>query len=802
MTLSAQKHKKRMTRKMLQGFLLLSAAALLLIVLPVGALAEESASASESILAEESGPSAAGSIRITEVMVKNHAVVRDADGDFPDWIELFNASGEDLNLSGWSLSDREGKDGLVFPAFLLPADAYFVVYASGKDRPEELHAPFSLSAGEELFLRSPDGELVDHLVCADLAANRSYALQADGSYTECLYPTPWYENTTESYDAIQAEQLRPGPIQINEVMVCDPNARFSPYDGSDWVELKNVSSQAVELSGWFLSDDDDNYRKAFLPMVTLQPGELTVLRCDELGLSLSAGNESLFLWQDGSGLIDWLSLRDIPYGGSYGRMSGLNGTWFFEKASPDEENQGGRRRVSAMPVATTPDGIFDGSEEVVLDLQAAGDVYYTFDATVPTESSLFWVGPTVVPASCVIRAVAFEKNALPSRPLTLNYYIGESFALPVLSLVSDSKTAFTNMYNTGWKGLEWGGCISWYDGEDGFSAPCGISMHGDTSLVLPKKNMSIRFRGCYGLEELHYDLFGGGVTEFTNLVIRAGQDQSACIIRNELCENLALAASDNIIGSRSQYCVLFIDGRYSGIYALSEKMNEQHYAHLAGVSRNSVTVQDSEAPRDSELYLEVFDFCAKNDMRDPENYAHIESLMDLDSLIDWVFLEGYFANQDITFGNLRFCRSWENDGRWRFMFYDLDATLADPYRCQAILLHRNNKQCVQVSGLFADLWKNEDFQDRFLSRAAELLCGPLSDQATLDEINRLSAQIEPEVARNQEFLNRQYSSWEAAIEGLRNLITENSWATRNVDSICRELHLKGDIRERYFSEVR
>ncbi|MGX8720170.1 MAG: CotH kinase family protein, partial [Eubacteriales bacterium] len=122
-------------------------------------------------------------------------------------------------------------------------------------------------------------------------------------------------------------------------------------------------------------------------------------------------------------------------------------------------------------------------------------------------------------------------------------------------------------------------------------------------------------RGCYGLEELNYDLFGGGVTSFTNFVIRAGQDQNASIIRNELCENLALAASDNIIGSRNRYCILFLDGKYSGIYALSEKLNEQHYANLAGVSKNSVVTMESEAPRDSDLFLDVFNFCAKNDMK-------------------------------------------------------------------------------------------------------------------------------------------------------------------------------------------
>ena len=89
-------------------------------------------------------PLAEGTIRITEVMIKNHATLRDEDGDFPDWIELHNESGSDIVLEGWSLSDRDRKAGLIFPAFLFPADSYCVVFASGKNLPASLHAPFSL----------------------------------------------------------------------------------------------------------------------------------------------------------------------------------------------------------------------------------------------------------------------------------------------------------------------------------------------------------------------------------------------------------------------------------------------------------------------------------------------------------------------------------------------------------------------------------------------------------------------------------------------------------------------------------
>ena len=738
------------------------------------------------------------SIRITELMIHNHTTLRDSDGRFSDWVELHNESGKDIILEGWSISDRASRPGLVFPAFLFPADSYCVIYATGTEDSSTLQAPFALSAGEAVFLKSPDGDTICSAICEDLQADRSQCITEDGSWWECLYPTPGAENTTAAYDRLQ-ETLAPGsPIILNEAMVSDPNGTLTGYSGSDWVELKNISSKTISLAGYYLSDDDDLLLKCPLPDTELQPGEISVFRCDELGLALSAENESLFLSRDEIVPDDWLFLRDIPYGGSYGRMAGRNGSFFFAKASPGEENTDGERRVSATPIPLSRDGLFDTAEQAVLNLQAEGEIHYTFDATLPTRDSVLWTGPAKVPATAVIRAVSFETGALPSRPLTLTYLIGENHALPVASLVTDNAAAFRRMWDGQIKDTELTGNLSFYDENGGFSTGCGISLHGDTSLILPKKGMDIRFRTVYGVNPLQYDLFGGGLTEFSNLLLRAGQDQDHAIIRNELCENLALQASPYIVASRSRYCVLYINGRYIGIYAISEKMNRQHYANLAGVSKDSVTTITGNALRDSALYQDVISYCESHDMSDPENFSHICTVLDLDSLIDWVFLEGFFANTDLTYGNLRYCRSTEDDGCWRLMFYDLDATLSNASANHAILLKRNDVQCTQMSYIVSDLLKNEDFRARFLTRAAELLAAPLSDEAVLEEINRLADEIRPEVPRDRD---GSAVSWENAVKSLRRFIEKQSWVSHNINALSRELHLTPEEREFYFGEL-
>ena len=144
-----------------------------------------------------------GAIRITEVMCKNHTTLQDAEGRFSDWIELHNESGKDIVLEGWSITDRDRRPGLVFPAFLFPADAYCVIYASGTEDASTLQAPFALSAGEIVLLKDPEGTIVSTAVCEDIEADRSMCLTADGSWQECLYPTPGAENTKAAYDRLQ-----------------------------------------------------------------------------------------------------------------------------------------------------------------------------------------------------------------------------------------------------------------------------------------------------------------------------------------------------------------------------------------------------------------------------------------------------------------------------------------------------------------------------------------------------------------------------------------------------------------------
>jgi hypothetical protein len=118
---------------------------------------------------------------IAEFQADNKDTIKDADGDSPDWLEIFNPDPAAVDLTGLSLTD----DPLlpqkwVFPAVSLPAKSSLLVWCSGKDRKNpaaELHTNFDLAKeGGYLALVAADGttKLTEWNLYPEQFEDRSY----------------------------------------------------------------------------------------------------------------------------------------------------------------------------------------------------------------------------------------------------------------------------------------------------------------------------------------------------------------------------------------------------------------------------------------------------------------------------------------------------------------------------------------------------------------------------------------------------------------------------------------------------
>lgn len=751
----------------------------------------------------------ADKIKISELMVKNDATLLDSDGEFSDWFELVNTSDSPVSLAGWRVSDGEDKSGWSFPDVTIDAGGYLLVFASSKESAgTELHASFSLSEDETLYLYAPENYLADSAPNVSTMADHSSVRRADGSFEDCIWPTPGYSNDAEGYELFCAAHTATSPLVINEVMVYNDSYNRQP-DGEyyDWVELKNVSEEPIMLAEYYLSDDKDNPMLWRLPERYLDPGALLVVHCSgnsdlstsdtvHSNFSLNSTSERLYLTSAAQQRVtDYVWLHDIFKDWTVGRMDGQSGFFYLSSPSPWSGNRGNAYRyISDQPVSLGEDGIYNDVTSVSVELEGSGRIFYTTDGSRPDESSAEYTEPITLDKTTVIRAINVQDGAAPSRAITLSYIINENHTLPVLSLSTDSPSTFSGIYYNKRKYYEIPANISYFEDGSSFNIDCGLKMKGWTSLENPKKSMGVSFRGCYGDDMLDYDIFGSDVTEFSSLSIRAGQDYPLAIIRNELFQELCLEMGDNVPTQNSKYCILYLNGSYYGIYCLKEDFSKQYYASHNGVKKDDVTMLKSPVALSSAVYQEVYQFCRDNDMSLDENYDHICSVLDIDNVVDWFLIEGYTANSDVN-GNMRYFKL-NDGGKWQIAFYDLDWTFNYASNCFTNITDSNRE--VQVSQLINRLLTNARFREQLLSRYSELVSTTLSNEHVLAKIDELQALLEPEVPRERDQWGSDVDGWHYRLDELRSFITNNDYANYSANKLCSMLGASAEQKMQYF----
>jgi CotH kinase protein/Lamin Tail Domain/Secretion system C-terminal sorting domain len=126
----------------------------------------------------------AGSIVINEIMPSNKITIADANGQFDDYIELYNNTNTSINLSGLYLSDdKNNLSKWAFPVgTTLAANAYTLVWADQDSYQQGLHASFKLSSGAEtLYLSFANGSIIDSVAYTAAAADRAIGRCANGT---------------------------------------------------------------------------------------------------------------------------------------------------------------------------------------------------------------------------------------------------------------------------------------------------------------------------------------------------------------------------------------------------------------------------------------------------------------------------------------------------------------------------------------------------------------------------------------------------------------------------------------------
>jgi len=268
-------------------------------------------------------------------VVINEAAWAGTQADANDeWIELWNPGGADIDLSGWILTD--GGDVSITLAGSISPGAFFILERGGEDTlsdisANQLYTGGLSNSGEELMLIDPAGGVVD---IAGARGQRWPAGTASPVYASMerasVDPPGWGTNTGWMMNGRDAagNAVRGTPGRANSVLSATPTAtklpkgilinEFLPKPGSDWnhdgyidtndefIELLNISGQAVDIGGWKL---DDNFHGGSRPFVIpggtwIQPDQFLVFFRTRTKVALNDPGDEIWLLSPSGAKID------------------------------------------------------------------------------------------------------------------------------------------------------------------------------------------------------------------------------------------------------------------------------------------------------------------------------------------------------------------------------------------------------------------------------------------------------------------------------------------------------------------
>jgi len=429
-------------------------------------------------------------IKINEVMSSNGSTLMDEDGDYPDWIELYNSGDAALNLNGYSLTDNiDAPRKWIFPEIVIEPHKYLITFASGKDRKDctpywnavitagdiwryfignsEPPADWmSLAFNDQDWLEGatgigygdnddatgvPEGTMSVYLRKTFILANASIIKNAilhmdyDDGFIAYLNGTeiaranisiehPTHDQAADTYTEPKiCNGQMPDGFPLGSVL-----ALF--HDGTNVlaIQLHNSGSTSSDLT--------------IIPFLTLgfqsepasyrQPPDILEIVPVRLhtNFKIDAQGEQTGLFDESGNNCDLVNLPPMRRDISLGRYPDGAADWFYyAQPTPGTTNQNNGYTSPGSTVSfSPPGGFYDSAVQVAISTDfPTATIYYTLDGSIPNESSAIYSGPILINNPKTIRANCVQPGALVGPTATHTYIINQRHDLAVICLAVD-----------------------------------------------------------------------------------------------------------------------------------------------------------------------------------------------------------------------------------------------------------------------------------------------------------------------------------------------------------------------------
>jgi hypothetical protein len=603
-------------------------------------------------------------------------------------------------------------------------------------------------------------------------------------------------------------------VYINEFVTHNTKIQDRYREYEDWVEFYNAEDTAVNIAGYFLTDNLANPKafeitKRYPSLTTIPPKGHVMYWFDKgtrqhaalhVNLKLNNKGEQVGLFAPSGAVVDTVSYGRQWTDIAMGREKDGAKKWvFFTEPTPAKTNNTkSYLGFSAAPTANKQGGFYEGELDVKLfSTNRKAAIYYSTDGKLPQQiDAQRYKTPIKILKTTVVRAITVEEGKLPGEVMTQTYFIDEKSTLPVVSIAIDKYSIFTN--NDPKQNLysESPAHIEYFDADKNraFGVDAGIRLVGKAIRNYPQKSIAIRLRSAYGATQVEYQLFSQkeSKTQSAFLLRNSGNDWSKTLFKDALLHSLTANGMD-VDHQAYEPMLVFINNEFWGIHNLREKISrvyiEANYPNVGKIDMFEWGSLPIQGDRDHLTKLEKF--VEANDLSIAANYDTVSQMVDMNNFIDYQIAEIFYANTDWPMANMKFWRPKSEGGKWRWILFDTDLAYdLDKRRCPGH--HRSldyalginnchipnfNQSLDKSTYLLQALIKNEDFKQHFIARFADVMNTNFSSKNMLAAIDSLQQRIAPEMPRQVKQWGtnkgiRSVAIWNAEVDKLRQFATE------------------------------
>jgi len=580
---------------------------------------------------------------INEGSNKNFSSAADENGEYPDWIEIYNSGTDSLNLLNYSLTDDSADiTKWTFPDIKLLPGEFRTIFCSGKDRKpvtgfinvinagaytpvtgwntHVLTNPFYWDGSSNILINTcsyvSTGYTVNSIFNQSATSFPSTAFTfADGSPSSCSFA---YGTTVYQRPNMQFNGITVGTGVIQNSLYDYP----APYGNWYWGAKNQMLVLASELSSAGLTAGDISsiafdvvwteatiydYIDISMKLISENSVSTEFITVDpnnnlHTNFKISGSGETIYLYSPSQVLLSKLFVNCFNLDNSNGSFPDASTTiYYFSPATPSATNNlsDTYTEYALAPAFSVQSGFYGASVNVEIYNPNGGlsKVFYSLDGSDPTLNSVLYNGnPVSISYSVVLKARVFIPGILPSTITVSSYFIGIDHLTPVLSVVTD------NIHLYGGSGIfdNWGydwkkpAYVEYFDSAYQliFSQNAGIQIDGGAggSRSNPQHSFRVDFDdGALGAGSVHYKIIPDRPfrTKYNNIYLRNGSNQYLVFPYKDACQVKVMGSETYNYYSAWRPISVYINGGYFGLYELREKFDTEYFETLEGANPDS-----------------------------------------------------------------------------------------------------------------------------------------------------------------------------------------------------------------------